>query len=88
MSSFGHVLLGTSIRAGAIFKLDSLNNLTITPRRDGLMAFEGTHEKIGDNFTLEGMMGKDTVQLMLRRNEKDFILDTRKFMWIMEQKDF
>lgn len=87
-SGFGHVLLGTSIREGAIFRLDSLNQLSITPRGDRLTAFEGTHVKAEDGFTWEGMMGKDSVQLMLRRNEKEFTLDTREFMWIMEQKDF
>ena len=88
-ASFGQVLLGTSLREGAIFRMDSINNLTITPRGEVLKKFTGTHVKTGDDtFSWEGMIGTDSVQLILKRKEKELILDTRKFTWIMEQKDF
>lgn len=86
--SFGQVQLGTSLRKSAIFKLDSVNNLTITPRGNWAEKFTGTHLNTNEGFMWEGMLGVDSVQLMLKRNERELILDTRKFMWIMEQKDF
>ena len=87
-SGFGNIQLGTTLSKGAMFKLDSLNNLTITSRSAGLPSFEGTHSAEDEYFTWTGMMGQDTAQLLLKRNEKVFTLDTRRFMWIMEQKDF
>lgn len=87
-SSYGQIQLGTSLREGAMFKLDSLNLLTITPRGKRLETFSGIHRKEEDTFTWQGLLGQDSVTLVLKRNEKAFTLDTRGFMWIMEQKDF
>lgn len=58
---FGYVFLGILIREGVIFKLDSLNNLSIIFRGDRLMVFEGMYVKVGDGFIWEGLMGKDLV---------------------------
>jgi len=88
-SGYGHITTGTSHFKKVSFSLDSMMNLTIKPRYDTAFLFEGLVEPLGkDAFAWKGTSGKDSLELVLRRNERPFTLDKRKFMWIMEQKDF
>ena len=86
-SGRGHITRGTSNFRSAGFYLDSLMNLTIRSRKDTLFLGE-VIKKDENHFLLKGNSGLDTLELRLRRNEREFTLDKRKFMWIMEQKDF
>ena len=64
-------------------------NLTIKPSFDTTAIFEGRVESRGDHqFVWQGISGADSLELVLRRNERNFRLDKQKFMWVMEQKDF
>ena len=88
-SGYGHITSGTSTFRQVNFSLDSTMNLTIKPRFDTTALFRGQVEQKGDHqFVWQGISGADTLELVLRRNERQFKLDRRKFMWIMEQKDF
>jgi len=86
---YGHITSGTSNFQQVYFSLDSVMNITITPRFDTTKIFTGRVEPKGaDQFLWRGTDGADTLELQLRRNERQFTLDKRKFMWVMEQKDF
>lgn len=86
-TGYGHITSGTSNLQNFRFALDSLMNLTIKTRSD--TTFTGRVEPKGTNqFLCQGTAGADTLELVLRRNERQFTLDKRKFMWVMEQKDF
>ncbi len=88
-TGYGHITNGTSNFQQVNFTLDSAMNLTIKPRFDTTLVFDGKVEARGaDQFIWQGVAGADTLELVLRRNERAFTLDQRKFMWVMEQKDF
>ena len=85
----GNITAGTSNFHQVTFELDSMMNLTVTSKPDTVTIFKGFVEKRGDNeLTWKGVSKTDTLELILRRNERAFTLDKRKFMWVMEQKDF
>ena len=86
-SGRGHIMKGTSNFKSVGFYLDSLMNFTIRSRKDTLFVGKAIKED-ENNFLLKGNAGLDTLELKLQRNEREFTLDKRKFMWIMEQKDF
>ncbi len=88
-SGYGHITSGTSSFQQVNFSLDSLMNLTINPRFDTTAVFRGrVEQKTADQFVWRGVAGTDALELVLRRNEREFTLDKQGFMWIMEQKDF
>jgi hypothetical protein len=88
-SGYGHITSGTSNFQQYNFSLDSAMNLTIKTRFEGDTIFAGRAEPMEANqFKWQGTVGADTLELVLRRNERAFTLDKRKFMWVMEQKDF
>ncbi len=88
-TGYGHITSGTSNFQQVNFSLDSAMNVTIEPRFDTSAVFKGRIEAQGaDHFLWQGMAGTDTLEMMLRRNEREFTLDKRKFMWVLEQKDF
>lgn len=88
-TGYGHITSGTSNFQQYNFSLDSTMNLTIEARFVGDTVFHGRVEPKGaDQFIWQGVAGADTLELVLRRNERAFRLDKSKFMWVMEQKDF
>lgn len=88
-AGYGHITSGTSNFRKVNFSLDSTMNLTIKPSFDTTAIFEGWVEPRGDHqFVWQGISGADSLELVLRRNERNFRLDKQKFMWVMEQKDF
>ncbi|MEO1806633.1 MAG: hypothetical protein AAFU33_17590 [Bacteroidota bacterium] len=88
-SGYGHITRGTSHFQQVNFSLDSMMNLTVKPRFDTTLTFKGQVEPKGtDQFVWQGISGTDTLELVLNRNERPLTLDKRKFMWVMEQKDF
>ena len=85
----GHITSGTSNFQKVTFSLDSTMNLTIKPFFDPRIVFKGQVELMDDDlFLWRGTTRIDSLELVLRRNERQFTLDKRKFMWVMEQKDF
>ncbi|WP_161564474.1 hypothetical protein [Okeania hirsuta] len=88
-AGYGHITQGTSHFRQVNFSLDSMMNVSIKPRFDTTSIFSGRVESIGsDQYSWKGIAGSDTLEMVLRRNERTFTLDQRKFMWVMEQKDF
>lgn len=86
-SGYGNILRGTSTLNSAGFRLDSAQNVKVNLRPKG--SFVGKHSADNaDQFRWEGTLDGDSLTMLLKRNEQSFTLDNRKFMWIMEQKDF
>lgn len=84
---YGNITSGTSNFQQSYFFLDSTMAVTVKTRLGTI--FKGQIEQQGkDHFLWQGTAGTDSLELVLRRNERDFLLDKRKFMWVMEQKDF
>ena len=84
LTSSGHVMLGTIKRELATFKIDSLNQLSITFDRDSSMVFKGLHRLSGDSFIWTGTIGKDTIRMVLRKNERELTLHESPFRLIVE----
>jgi len=89
-SERGHITSGTSHFKPLSFKLDSTMHLSITPKYHSDQIYFSGHveQRTADEFLWKGTSGSDTLELLLRRNEREFTLDKRNFMWIMETKDF
>ena len=86
---YGHITAGTSHFRKVRFSLDSTMHLTIKPSFDTTVIFSGqVEQQDNDHYVWKGTGLTDTLDLTLRRNERSFTLDERKFMWVMEQKDF
>ncbi|MEM9051278.1 MAG: hypothetical protein AAGC47_04410 [Bacteroidota bacterium] len=86
----GHITCGTSNFKPVNFELDSTMQLSVTPKyQDEYQLFSGSVvQKNEDQFFWKGTSGNDTLEIWLRRNQHEFTLDKRKFMWVMETKDF
>ena len=83
-TSSGHVSLGTTKRELASFEIDSLNQLKIAFARDSSVLFEGSHRLAGDSFIWTGLLGKDSIEMVLKRNKREITLRDRPIMLIMD----
>ena len=85
----GNFKRGTSDLSLATFTVDSVKNLTVKLRGDTSKLFYGKYAKeTADRFRWKGMLKKDSVELLLVRNERKFRLATQSFKWVMENKDY
>ncbi|MDX1315861.1 MAG: hypothetical protein R3356_10205, partial [Eudoraea sp.] len=82
-SSSGHVSLGTTRRELASFEIDSLNQLRIEFARDSSVVFKGSHHQEGDSFIWTGLIGKDSIEMVLKRNNREITLRDRPIMLIL-----
>jgi hypothetical protein len=87
LSSTGHVTLGTTKRELATFKLDSLNQLSVSFDRDSSMVFKGHHRLSGDSFIWTGKVGNDSIRMVLKKNERELILHESPFKLVVEPGD-
>ncbi len=83
-TSSGHVSLGTTKRELATFTIDSLDQVTISFDRDSTVVFQGKHLKSDDTFIWSGILGRDSLQMILRQNTRKVPLRDRPFTLIVE----
>ena len=87
MSSSGHVSLGTTRRELATFEIDSLDQLRITFDKDSSMVFRGSHRTAGDTFVWAGQIGRDSIKMILKKNERSLPLHETPFKLIIDVGD-
>jgi len=88
-SGYGHILRGTTDLEPVRVTVDSIGTVKIIGSAGKGTLFEGTYQEVEPGlFQWEGHSSDHKLAMTWRKRQDHMTLPERRFMWVMEQKDF
>ena len=85
----GNILQGTTHLETVRVSVDSLQTIKLSGSRDKGILFEGTYQELEPGvYKVEGVASSDSLRMTWVKRDDEMILPNRKFMWVLESKDF